>query len=377
MRKLFSNKLLLGALCIAIGMVPLLSLINTIESGKAAFAESFNKDGLRLIRVQLNEADATYQDLKKLEEEMPGIKAMIPIVKGAAQISSFKSQSSVAFKAVGSGYSEFAGLDILRGKFISKSHVDKKERVIVLDDLTADKLFGTTDILGRNVEISYNGAELEASVIGVCKRMDLSEGVQDKEQGIAYIPITTLDYNVDRYSVDEALFLVDIHIEEAKARVSHYLEAAGLAGAQEITYSNQFGIILSFFEENRQMILVAAALWFFIVLIALINILLVDVTQDKRYFGLLKFYGNTEKQIRRTIYAKALTMSLASSIFSIAISLITSLLINLYLNIPLYISVHTLTLGFLLPGVLSIMAAIYPAVKAAKTDMNKVIWQYE
>lgn len=377
-RILLTNKLLLGVLCISIGMIPLLTMLNTAQSGKAMLAKNFNRDGNSLLSVKPSGAAVTYQDFKKLEGEMPEIKAMIPISKSTASISSYKAKSIVELKAVGSDYWKYSALKLLKGKFISKGQVANKQNVIVIDDLTADKLFGTTEVIGRNLKLSLNGTDMEAVVIGVSKRMDISGEKLDKEQGAAYIPITTLDYNSELYSINEALILVDVHIDEAKAIILHYFDSIGVEGAQlDISYVNQISIFKAFYEKNIQMLFITAILWFLAVVVGLINIMLVDIEQEKRYYGLLKFYGNTKQQIRTIITGKTLYIGIAGGIFSIIAGLLASFVICRMLNIPLHISIHTFSLGIILPAVICLIASIYPAQRASKIDMNKIIWQVD
>lgn len=378
MRRIFTNKILLGVLCIAIGMVPLLTLINTVGSGKAMLAKEFNSDGNKLISIKFEGAEVDYSDLRTLRQEMPEIKDMIPIAKTMAPVSSYKSNGTVELKAVSNDYWRFSGLNITKGKFISKGQIDNSQNVAVIDDLTADKLFGTTDVLGRSIKLSFNGTEMETVIVGVCKRMDISKEKLDEEQGIAFIPITLLDNNSSSYRIDEALFSVNLHIEEAKARISHYFAINGIDESQfEVSFVNQVNIINSFLDRNFYTFLAAGLLWFFAAVLGLINIMLVDIEKSKRYYGLLKFYGNTDKQIRKIIFANALIIGLASSIFSIVIGLAVSFAICSVLNIPLFVSIHTLTIGILIPGIVCLAAAVYPAIRAARIDMNKVIWQFD
>lgn len=378
MRKILTNKILLGVLCIAIGMAPLLTLVNVAGSGKAMLAKEFNKRGKGLISLKFNGAAVTYSDLKNLKEQMPEMKTMLPISKMNTKISSYKSNVVVELKAVGDSYWKVAGLDIIKGKFISRGQVDSVQNVVVLDDLTADKLFGTTEVLGRTVDISLGGTETEASIIGVCKKNDISGEVSDSELGMAFIPISMLDYNMDGYSIDEVLFAVDLHFEEAKARLVHYFTGIGAGEDQlEINYITQISLIKNFMDQNMQPFIAAGLLWLLAAIVGLINIMLLDVEKHRRYYGLLKFYGSTEKQIKRIVLANALTIGLASSIFSIAAALTASFIICLVLNIPIFVSVHTLTIGILIPGILCLAAAIYPAMKACRIDMNKVVWQFD
>lgn len=378
MRRILTNKILLGVLCIAIGMVPLLTMVNMIGSGKAMLSKEFNHNGNKLISVKLNSSNISYKDLETLEQEMPEIQNMIPITSVMISISSYKSSSTVELKSVGSDYWKLSGLDIIKGSFFSDRQVKEVQNVVVIDDMTADKLFGTTDVLGRSIKVDINGAEVETVIVGVCKRINLSMDRLDGKEGMAFIPITLLDDNSDNYSIDETMLTTNLHIEEAKARLEHYFESIGVDGSQlDISFVNQLYIISSFLDRYGMTFLAAALLWFVAVIVGLINIMLVDIEKQKKYYGLLRFYGNTDIQIRRIIYANSFVIGIASTIASIILGLIASFVICIVVNIPIFISIHTLTLGVLLPGIICLAAAIYPGIKATKIEMNKVIWQID
>lgn len=378
MRRMIGNKVLLAILCIAIGMVPLLTLVNTVGSGKAMLDKGLGLDGKKLISIKFYGPNVTYSDLKSLEEGMPEIKTIIPIAKIVTSLNSYKSSSAVELKAVGSDYWKLSGLDLTKGSFFGKIQTDAAQNVIVIDDMTADKLFGTTDVLGRIIKITLNGSDVEAVIVGVCKKIDLSNAEFGSKQGMAFVPITFLDSSSDSYSIDEVLLLTSLHVEEAKSRIIHYFEGIGADESQlDISYVNQTSMISSFLDKYQKTFWIFGLLWFLAVAAALTSIIFADIERQKKYYGLLRFYGNTEKQIKRTVLSHSITMGLTASIFSILFGLMSSFIICMILNIPIYISVHTLTLGILLPVAVCLVAAYYPAMRASRIDMHKVIWQFD
>ena len=118
MKRLMTSKFILSALCIVIGMAPLVAFINTSESGKHMLEKEFGKNQM-LISIDLESSTGVYEDFEKLSEAMPEIRDVIPISKSSEVLNSYKSSSAVTMKAVSSSYLKYAGLEMLKGKFIT------------------------------------------------------------------------------------------------------------------------------------------------------------------------------------------------------------------------------------------------------------------
>ena len=383
MKRLLTNKLILSALCIVIGMAPLVTFINTSESSKHMLKKEFGKDKM-LVSLDLEGSAGIYEDFKELSEAMPEISDIIPISKNSAVLNAYKSNSAVTLKAVDSSYWKFAGLEMLKGKFIAKGHLDNNLNVVVIDDLTSDELFGTTDVLGRKVLTSINGLSFEAVIIGICKRLDNTEKQSNQKQsnqkqGFAYIPITMLDNNLVEYNMQQIVLAISDHqIEEAKAKVSHFLLSRGvIVKPEDMKIINQLELINEFTSENKILLYAIAVLWFVAAILGITNIMLVDIERSKKYYGLLSFYGSKSKDIKGMILSKSYAMALYCSLVSIVIGIMTSFVVCNILNLPVYISIHSITIGIIIPIVVCLLAAIYPAYRGSNIDVNRTIWQLD
>lgn len=378
MKSFLTNKLILSALCIVIGMAPLVTFINTSESGKHMLKREFGKDKM-LVSIDLDGSTGIYEDFKKLSEAMPEISDIIPISKNSTVLNAYKSNSAVTLKAVSSSYLKFAGLEMLKGKFIAKKHLDNNLNVVVIDEFTADELFGTSDVLGRKVLTSINGLNFEAVIIGICKRLDNTEKQSNQKQGFAYIPITMLDNNLVEYNLQQVVLAISNHqIEEVKSKVSHFLLSRDvLVQPEDMKMINQLELIDVFASENKILLYAIAVLWFVAAILGITNIILVDIERNKKYYGLLSFYGSKSKDIRGLILSKSYVMALYCSLVSIVIGIMASFVVCNILNIPAYVSIHSLTMGVMIPIVVCLLAAIYPSYKGASIDVNRTIWQLD
>jgi hypothetical protein len=119
-------------------MAPIVAFINTSDSGKHMLKKEFGREQM-LVSIDLEGSSGVYEDFKKLSTAMPEIRDMNPISINRTVLNSYKSNHAVTMKAVGSSYWKYAGLEMLKGKFITKGHLDNNLNVVVIDDLSADR----------------------------------------------------------------------------------------------------------------------------------------------------------------------------------------------------------------------------------------------
>lgn len=379
MKKHLTNTLIISALCILIGVAPLVAFINTTQSSKNMLKkELYSKDSL-LVSINLNEYNATYEDFKRLKEQMPELTAIIPISSNNVEIRSYKSSVSATVKAVGSDFWKFAALEINKGTFIQNMHLENNLNVAVIDDLTADEIFGTTDVVGRTFDVTINGVDFKPEIIGVCKRMDSSEYKINEEQRFIYIPITMLDNNLVQYNMQEVILAVKEHqMEEVRAKITHFLEGRGIVvNKDDIKQISQLKLIESFITDNISLLWSMTGLWLVAAILGITNIMLVDIERSKKYYGLLRFYGSTSYKLKNKVFFKAYVIAISCSVISIILGIAASAVICSILNINIYISIHSLALGVIVPIAVCMAASVYPAYRASRVDVNNTIWQLD
>ncbi len=370
------RRILLSILCILLGTASLIGVINTMEAGQNLLRNSFGKSSL-LLETAWNGANIRYEDLEILEDQMPEVKSATPVVESSGSLSTYRGSRSVQIKAVGSDYIKYGALSMQKGRFFSSEQMNRSLNVIVLDDLTADELFGTTDVIGRSLQVQTSGVDFEVKITGICKRMDLSGEELNNHTGMAFIPISLLQYQTGQPSINSTLFAVaGLQQEEAQAKLIHFLQGKGAAVSEEnIKIVNQLAYFGSLMEKYGTVLILMAILWFFGAFATLIHIFLLDIEQNKKYIGLLLFYGNPEGTVKGFIYDQAFLISIISSASSAILGLGVSFAACRMLNIPFAVSIHSVTAAVVVPALLSAAAVIYPASRAVKMEVGPIIWQ--
>jgi putative ABC transport system permease protein len=188
-----------------------------------------------------------------------------------------------------------------------------------------------------------------------------------------------LDNNLAEYNMQQIVLSISDHqIEEAKAKITHFLlDRDVIVKSEDFTIINQLELIDVFVAENKILLYAITVLWFVAAILAISNIMLIDIERSKKYYGLLSFYGSKPKNIKELILNKSYFIALFCSLVSIIIGIIASFVVCNMLNIPFYLSIHSITLGIVIPIVICLSAAIYPSYRGSSIDVNKTIWQLD
>lgn len=124
--------------------------------------------------------------------------------------------------------------------------------------------------------------------------------------------------------------------------------------------------------ENLQMVALLAGVIGFITLIgaavALMNILLVSVTERTREIGVSKAIGATKSTIRRQFLIEALVICQLGGLLGIVLGIFMGNIVSIFLNSPFVIPWLWIFVGVTLCFIVGIISGIYPAVKASNLD---------
>ncbi|AOY78029.1 ABC transporter permease [Clostridium formicaceticum] len=125
---------------------------------------------------------------------------------------------SVRALAISSSYQSFADINLIGGSFLTEKQEMNKDRVLIIEEETALKLFKSTDIIGMNMELM----DKNFTIIGVYKRRNslLSNLLKKKESNI-YIPL-------------QAVFILDENIEIPYFQVAISDEGKGIQSPKAV-----------------------------------------------------------------------------------------------------------------------------------------------
>ncbi|MFN0088060.1 MAG: ABC transporter permease [Blastocatellia bacterium] len=256
------------------------------------------------------------------------------------------------------------------GRYISELDDTNRRTTALIGVEIADKLFGSRDVVGR--EIKINGMPFE--VIGVAKEQGSFFG--QSRDDFVIIPLSThqkmwgsrqsLTFSLKaRDGVDLKTFEDQIRmLMRARHRLGYSeKDTFGLVTADAINNFVQalFGIIAAVALGVVSISLVVGG-------IVIMNIMLVTVTERTREIGIRKSLGARRRDILIQFLVESTTLSLVGGLIGLGVAYAISKLLVALTPIPAELPVWSAVLAIGVSSGVGLVFGIYPAWKAAKLD---------
>ena len=283
-------------------------------------------------------------------------------------------------KIIGSDgyYKSVRNLVLLAGRFLDQSDVDMRNRVALLTERLAIRLFGSqSGAVGQTLKI-YG---LPFTVIGTFKERVESFGQTEVTKESILIPITVLRYFSEIERIDplyvqaktpqtvETMTRVVRQILESRHRPGARYTVENLAAI--LNTAEQIGVILEI------VLILVSAIALIISGIGIMNIMLVTVTERTREIGLRMAVGASRSEIRAQFLAEAILISLAGGLAGIALGTAIPFSVRFVepsLRIP--ISTASIVVAFAVSCLVGVVFGMLPAVRASKLSPTEAL-RYE
>jgi putative ABC transport system permease protein len=268
-------------------------------------------------------------------------------------------------------YLQASGYELQDGRNFSSQDIFYGGNVTIIGNEIKMTLFPNEPAVDKVIRIGSG----KYKVIGVLKSKGASMSFGGDKIVIIpimnarmYFPDPKATFTINVISQNPAL--MDIAIGEAnglfrKVRKVNLGEPANF----EISKSDNLANLLI---ENMQKVTVGATVIGVITLlgaaIALMNIMLVSVTERTREIGVRKALGATRAAIKSQFLVEAIAISIMGGIFGILLGIIIGNLISFFMGIGFYMPWFWTITGFAICFLVGLVSGYFPASRAAKLD---------
>jgi len=377
-----SNKLqfMLTSLAMAVGTASVILVVTIGLTGKQYILRQIQSIGANMIsadyqgglqRIDSTPDPMTVDDVDAVRLQVPSVVAASPTIALNDRISvGGGKQTDILVLGVAPEYRRVRNLVILAGRFFDEEDTGGRNKVGVITEKLAQKLFGSSSAAVAQL-IKLSGG-LPFTVIGVFKESVDTFGQSEIQEDTMLIPYTVSRFFTATNAVYEIYFSAASpqDVPPATAAIKRVLQSRhrpeSVYNVQNLT---QLLSVAARIADALTVILMLVALVTLLVSgIGIMNIMLATVTSRIREIGIRKAIGATNREIRFQFLAEAILISLTGGIAGIITGLALPYSLRFFTDYRLPISGLSAIIAIAVSSLVGIIFGTVPAGKASQLD---------
>ncbi len=316
----------------------------------------------------------TNDDFDAIEEKIDHVKGVTPQYSMYGSAMGRKGTFD-AYISAGTESQEFINSNKIKyGRYYSESDYYSANKVCVISENDAILLFGTTDVVGMEIEISMYGVSQDMTIVGIRENPDSAMFVSYGSSVQIEIPITTLGAEYGFYvETFDGFYIIGESAEYAtdiaKQSISILEGRHNIRGEDRIMlenfndYMTQINSVLGYITV---FVVFVAAISLLVGGIGVMNIMLVSVTERTREIGIRKALGARTASIMTQFISESAIISLTGGVIGIILGVLGATLLCSLMGIAPKVNFSTVFGATFFSSAVGIFFGIYPAKKAAK-----------
>ena len=370
----------LTMLGIIIGITSVIMIMSIGDGVKGQVSDELNAMAGGLIGIYVNNEQSKEKiyfdedDFDAIREKIDGVKGVTPVYTLYGSVVGKKGEFT-AYTSGGSESMEFYQTEpIVDGRYFTAADYYAGNRVCVITQQAAKKLFGTTDVIGMSIEVTLSGTTQDLTIVGI--RQDSASAMFSMYGNMINIevPLNLLSMSfglyfdgfTDFYVISE-LPSMNTQITQSVVRLMesrHNVRNQGVIMVQNM--QDQISQINSVMGSITIFVVVVAAISLLVGGIGVMNIMLVSVTERTREIGIRKSLGARTGSILLQFLSESAIITLLGGLIGIVLGVAGAQAIGGAIGFSARISAVTVLGASAFSAAVGIFFGIYPARKAAK-----------
>lgn len=328
------------------------------------------------------EAWITPEDIEAVKEKVDGIEGASPWDGASGTTITGKGEFSLDISGGSEDSWKSLNYNMKRGNYYTEADVQEGNRVCVITDEDAKRLFGSDDVVGMDVEVDINGISSSYRIVGVTQQKENGNFISYTYEGMPVtlnVPYTSFEafgWKSEEFSSFDVFLESSANAKEVTENLIHLLESRHQSAGEDYYQIQSFQDMLSGMNSILGIVTTfiscVAAISLFVGGIGVMNIMLVSVTERTREIGIRKSLGAKTSSILMQFLAEAAILTIVGGIIGILLGLLGATgicsIMSSVMESPITpgIKASTIIGATLFSSAIGVFFGIYPARKAAK-----------
>jgi putative ABC transport system permease protein len=382
---------ILTIIIIAIGITALVGILSAVNALSSTLNNGFSGIGTNTFYVQRyarsfqsrggNERTKlnpiiNYRQVKEFEENYTTALTQVGVSFQATSSAEVKSEDrktkpKVIITGVNEHYADNAGVQLKEGRMFSSLDISNNSKVCVIGSDMQEDLFQGFNPIDKTLSIRGH----KFTVIGILKEKGSTFGNNVDLRVLIPMEAARGIYTSPNINYDLSVKVFEQNFME-KAKDDALILMRNIRGLNPVEEDN-FGIVQSDqLRENLNQIsgslkvaaIIISLITIFGSSIALMNIMLVSVTERTREIGVRKALGAKRSTISWQFFIETFLISQYGSILGILLGMLIGYAVSAGFEIPFEIPWNAIIAATIVSVLISFASGVIPAVKAAKLD---------
>jgi putative ABC transport system permease protein len=374
----------LTILGIVIGVAAVITMVTIGEGATAQVQADIQKLGTNLLQVfrgqgfgggggaRSSAAPFTLEDVRAIEEEIPGVRVVAPSANTMAQAIYGNENWSTQVTGTSDKYIDVRDWPLAAGRNFSESELRAGAAVCLLGETVRKELFGEQDPIGASIRLQ----KLSCQVIGVLTPKGQS-GFGQNQDDLVLVPLRTLQRRMAG-NADVGAILVSardgVSTEKVQADIERLLRERRRirSGADDDFNVRDLKEVTSAFTNSTRVLTAllgaVAAVSLIVGGVGIMNIMLVSVTERTREIGTRLAVGAMAHDVLLQFLVEAVTLAAFGGVIGIVLGVGAGALATSAFNVPFVLKPGVVILSFGFAAAVGIVFGYFPARRAAQLD---------
>ena len=308
--------------------------------------------------------------------QTPGVSAVMPLALVTGSVTLRNLRSSAGILGIDEALGDVFHLEVLHGTLPNAQQIRAGEKIAVVDEEFAQKVYQRTNIIGKKLTVTVNGISEKMEICAVIRSQSagLSALLGGQLPYLVYVPYTTLCEMSVEATTDKLITAMEE--ERQEVLVESILTVLNRKFGNVYRSENLSQYLDSFTTITDAVSLLISGIAAISVIvggIGVMNSMVSAVDARTREIGIYRALGAKKRDIVQTFMVEALFLCLAGGLGGIALNYVIFLMLNIVAGITIPFQWQSALLSLLIAACCGVLFGILPAIRAARLDPIQAI----